>query len=47
MIGVEAVINGAQERIELVARVLAKPALRTCFQGCSTKFVKILINSAL
>jgi hypothetical protein len=33
MLGVEAVINGAQERIELVARVLAETGYRDLFTG--------------
>ena len=33
MIGVEAVINGAQERIELVARVLAETGFKDLFSG--------------
>jgi hypothetical protein len=33
MIGVEAVINGAQERIELVARVLCETGFRDLFSG--------------
>ena len=33
MIGVEAVINGAQERIELVARVLCETGFRDLFEG--------------
>jgi hypothetical protein len=33
MIGVEAIINGAQERIELVARVLAETGFKDLFSG--------------
>ena len=33
MIGVEAVINGAQERIELVARVLCETGFKDLFSG--------------
>ena len=33
MIGVEAIINGAQERIELVARVLAETGFKDLFVG--------------
>jgi hypothetical protein len=33
MIGVEAVINGAQERVELTARVLCETGFKTLFEG--------------
>lgn len=39
-IGVEAVINGAQERVELVARVLAETGFRTLFEGLYNEVIE-------
>jgi hypothetical protein len=40
MIGVEAIINGAQERTELVARVLAETGYRDLFHGLFNEIVE-------
>ena len=40
MIGVEAVINGQQERTELVARVLAETGFRDLFHGLFNEIVE-------
>ena len=46
-IGVEAVINGAQERVAFVARVLAGNRLKDLFVGSTMKSLKIRVRRAV